>query len=309
MSSARPKARSTLPVTHVTLEQWRCLVAVVDAGSHEKAAALLHKSQSSVTYAVRKIEKQLAVQAFRIDGRRAVLTPAGTQLYRRALALLEDAAGIELAAARSSAGWEAEIGLAVEILYPTWLLLDCLAEFGRESPQTRIELFESVMEGTPELMRTGTVDLAIATSIPTGLHGEPLMRVRFVPVAHPDHPLHALGRPLTPRDLRKHRHLTVRDTGSRRDKRVPTIEAEQRWTVSNMTTSIGAAVRGHGFAWFPEEKIRAEIERGQLRILPLQDSGERYAQLHLVWRDDCGPGVERLLQILRGRSAANADRA
>ncbi len=297
MSTARQKPK--LPVAHVTLEQWRCLVAVVDAGSHEKAARLLHKSQSSVTYAVRKIEKQLGVEAFRIDGRRAVLTPAGTQLYRRAQALLEDAAGIELAAARSSAGWEAEIGLAVEILYPTWLLLDCLAEFGKESPQTRVELYESVMEGTAELMRAGTVDIAIATQIPAGLHGEPLMRVKFVPVAHPDHPLHGLGRVLTPRDLRKHRHLTVRDTSSQRDKRVPSLEAEQRWTVSNMATSIGAASRGYGFAWFPEDKIRAELDQGVLKVLPMKEQAERFAQLHLVWRADCGPGVERLLEILR----------
>jgi len=300
MSSARPKARSgTLPVARVTLEQWRCLVAVVEAGSHEKAAALLHKSQSSVTYAVQKIERQLAVEAFRMEGRRAVLTPAGALLFRRAQALLEDAAGIELAAARSSAGWEAEIGLAVEILFPTWLLLDCLAEFGQQSPQTRVELYESVMDGTAELMRAGTVDIAIATQIPAGLQGEPLLRVRFVPAAHPDHPLHALGRALTPRDLRKHRHLTVRDTSSRRDKRVPTLEAEQRWTVSNMSTSIGAASRGHGFAWFPEDKIRSELDQGTLKILPLAERAERFAQLHLVWRNDCGPGVKRLLEILR----------
>lgn len=302
MSTARQKPKSpSLPVAHVTLEQWRCLVAVVEAGSHEKAAALLHKSQSSVTYAVRKIERQLAVEVFRTEGRRAVLTSAGAQLYRRAQALLEDAAGIELAAARSSAGWEAEIGLAVEILFPTWLLLDCLAEFGRQSPQTRIELYESVMDGTAELMRAGTVDIAIATQIPGGLQGEPLLRVRFVPAAHPDHALHALGRPLTPRDLRAHRHLTVRDTSSRRDKRVPTLEAEQRWTVSNMSTSIGAASRGHGFAWFPEEKIRNELEAGDLAILPLKDRAERFVQLNLVWRDDCGPGVQRILAILRSR--------
>lgn len=300
MSSARQRPKTGgLPVAHVTLEQWRCLVAVVDAGSHEKAAALLHKSQSSVTYAVQKIERQLGVEAFRMERGRTALTPAGSLLYRRAQALLEDAAGIELVAARTSAGWEAEIGLAVEILFPTWLLLEGLAEFGKESPQTRIELYESVMDGTAELMRAGTVDIAIATQIPSGLQGEPLLRVRFVPAAHPGHPLHALGRPLTPRDLRKHRHLTVRDTGSRRDKRVPTLEAEQRWTVSNMTTSIGAATRGHGFAWFPEDKIRSELDEGTLKILPLNERAERFVQLHLLWRDDCGPGVRRLLDILR----------
>ena len=36
----------------------------------------------------------------------------------------------------------------------------------------------------------------------------------IVAVAHPDHPLHHLGRPVTARDLRHHRHLVVRDSGS-----------------------------------------------------------------------------------------------
>ena len=38
-----------------------------------------------------------------------------------------------------------------------------------------------------------------------GFAGDPLMRLRFLPCAHPDHALHRLGRELTLQDLRKHR--------------------------------------------------------------------------------------------------------
>lgn len=99
----------------VTLEQWRCLAAVVEAGGYAQAAARLHKSQSSVTYAVQRLEMLLDVQAFEIQGRRAVLTATGEMLYRRARLLLDEAAGLERAARRHSAGWEAEITLAVEV--------------------------------------------------------------------------------------------------------------------------------------------------------------------------------------------------
>src|SRR5258706_16114110 len=111
---------------HVTLEQWRTLAAVVDAGGYAQAAEVLHKSQSAVTYAVQKVESQLGVKAFEIHGRKAVLTPVGQLLYRRARALLDDASGVERAARTLSAGWEAQIRLVVEILFPTWLLLQCL---------------------------------------------------------------------------------------------------------------------------------------------------------------------------------------
>jgi DNA-binding transcriptional LysR family regulator len=79
----------------VTLEQWRCLVAVVDAGGYAQAALRLHKSQSSVTYAVQKLESLLDIEAFAIEGRKAVLTPTGQMLYGRARSLLDDAAGLE----------------------------------------------------------------------------------------------------------------------------------------------------------------------------------------------------------------------
>ena len=39
------------PVPHVSLEQWRALIAVVEAGGYAQAAEALHKSQSAVTYA------------------------------------------------------------------------------------------------------------------------------------------------------------------------------------------------------------------------------------------------------------------
>src|SRR4249920_2815467 len=98
---------------YITLEQWRALIAVVEAGGYAQAAETLHKSQSAVTYSVQKIEAQLGLKAFEIQGRKAMLTPTGQMLYRRALALVSDASELEKAAKTLSAGWEAEIGLAV----------------------------------------------------------------------------------------------------------------------------------------------------------------------------------------------------
>jgi DNA-binding transcriptional LysR family regulator len=261
----------------ISLEQWRCLAAVVEAGGYAQAAARLHKSQSSVTYAVQKLERMLKVRAFEIQGRKAVLTGVGQMLYRRGRTLLDDAGELERAARKVSAGWEAQ------------------------SPQTRIEWIETVLGGTAEALQSGAADLGIATRVPAGLSGEPLMAVDFAPVANPNHPLHKLGREITVRDLRKHRHLVVRDSGAQRDKKSATLEVEQRWTVTNMSTSIGAVSRGHGFAWLPQDKIRTEIADGLLKVLPLRGGRVRTVQLYLIFadRDAAGPGTLRLAEIVR----------
>ena len=133
------------------------------------------------------------------------------------------------------------------------------------------------------------------------------MRVRFVAAAHPEHPLHRLQRKLSLRDLRAHRHLVVRDTSSARSRSVVSIDAAQRWTVSQLATSIEAARMGFGFAWFPEERIRFELAQGLLKPLPLGEAGERYAELYLVVPDPdlAGPGVRHLAQSIR-EAVANA---
>lgn len=284
----------------ISLEQWRSLLHVVDAGGYAQAAEKLHKSQSAVTYAVQKIESLLGVKIFEVIGRKAHLTPTGEVLYRRAKALLEEAAALESAAGSLAAGWEPELRLAVEIVFPTWLLLRCLARFADERPQTRIELYETVLSGTDEALLQRRVDLAICSSVPPGFAGDLLMPVRFIAVAHPDHPLHKLGHELTLHDLREQRHLVIRDTGSQR-RGGTWLGAEQSWTVSHKATSIHAAVLGLGFAWYPEDTVRGELDSGTLKALPLREGAERWVNLHLVFadRDYAGPGALRVAQIIR----------
>jgi DNA-binding transcriptional LysR family regulator len=283
----------------ITLEQWQALVAVVDAAGYAQAAERLHKSQSSVTYLVQKLESLLDVKVFEIKGRKAVLTPAGRLLYRRARVLLDEALGIEKAAKSASAGWEAEIRIAAEIVFPAWLLLKCFDKLNAESPHTRIEYFESVIAGTNEALLAGLVDLAITAQIPQGFTGAALMPLRMILVAHPDHPLHQLGRELTMRDLRAHRQLVVRETGALRPTKT-SVEAAQRWTVSHMSTAIFAASMGFGYGWYPEERIRNELRAGTLKPLPLREGAERHGQLYLVYadRENAGPGTLRLAAII-----------
>ena len=297
------------PSPRISLEQWQALVAVVDAGSYARAAERLHKSQSTLTYAVQKIESLLNVKAFDIRGRKAVLTPTGQLLYRRAQVLLQEASVTESAAQRLSAGWEAEIRIVMEVIFPDTVMFECLERFNSESPHTHIELIESVMGGTLEALLQKRADLAISNGIPSGFAGEPLLRLRFVAVAHPKHALHRLGRPVTLTDLRAHRQLLVRETSATRSTR-PSMETSQRWTVSDMSTSIHAARMGYGFAWLPEEKIREELADGTLKPLPLREGRERFAELYLVYgsRDAAGPGVLRLGEIIQETTKAACSR-
>lgn len=284
----------------ISLDQWAALVSVVQSGGYAKAGEALHKSQSTLTYAIQRMEELLGLKLFEIRGRKAALTPTGELLYRRGRTLLEEAGRLEHVAGELARGWEPQIRLAVEIVFPTWLLLECLARFGAERPETRVELIESVLGGTDEALAERKVELAIGSSVPGGFVGDLLMPVRAVCVAAPSHPLHTVERELTLDDLRAHRHLVIRDSGVQRLRSAGWLN-EQRWTVSHKATSIRAAVMGLGYAWYPEDAIRDELERGALRRLPLREGAERSGTLYLIFadRDAAGPGTLRLAQILR----------
>ncbi len=286
----------------ISLEQWRALIAVVEAGGYAQAAERIHKTQSTVSYAVQKIEQQLDVKLFEIRGRKAALTPAGQVLYRRAERLLERAASLERGAASLAAGWEPELAIAVEILFPTWLLLRSLERFSLERPEIRVQLFETVLGGTDEALLERRVAFAVTDRVAQGFFGTPLLRLHLFPAAHPDHPLHQLGRPVTPDDLREHRQLVIRDTAQQRKRESGGwLGTEQRWTVSHKATQIAAACMGLGFAWFAEETIQRELETGKLKQLPMREGGERFGQLYLVFADPENPGkaATRLADILR----------
>lgn len=288
----------------ITLEQWRALLAVVDEGGYAAAAEALNKSQSAISYSVQKLESGLGVRVFALAGRRAVLTPAGELLCRRARLLVAEAAELEKVAARLEQRFEAEIHVAVEAIFPTWLMLDCLAELAQDFPDTRVQLYETVLTGTEEALLERRVDLAISGRVPVGFIGDAIMRTRFVPVAAPSHPLHHLGRQLTYQDLRGYRQLVIRDSGARRID-AGWLGSEQRWTLSNFASSIRAACQGMGFAWYPEDKIAAELASSELTVLPMREGGERFAELYLIYtdRDYAGPASRQLGEILRRRVA------
>src|SRR5258706_16187742 len=99
-------------VPRSTLEQWSVLKAIVDHGGFAQAAEALHRSQSSVSYMVARLQEQLGIELLTIEGRKARLTEQGGVLLARGTELLERAHRLEHLAVSLSKGWEAEIRLA-----------------------------------------------------------------------------------------------------------------------------------------------------------------------------------------------------
>lgn len=301
----------------IALEQWAAFKAVIDEGSFARAAEALNKSQSSVSYALARLNEQLPLPVLKMEGRRAVLTEEGKVMYRRASELLRHATETEEFTRRLAQGMETEIRLALDAVVDIEMILAALDIVAAQYPQTRIRILETSLSGTEEALLEKKADLVIGCKVPVGYSGIALRPVYMIPVAHPDHPLFhrdiaALRRTCTEVgasyaeledidtihdwELKAYRQVVLRDTGQRREQNAGWLGSEQRWTVSHFSSSLKILYRGLAFAFLPRDWIEGDLRSGRLKQLPLTGGGERVAHLYLMHAalETAGP-VTRLL--------------
>lgn len=296
-----------MKIPRSTLEQWQVLQAIVDCGGYAQAAEALHRSQSSVSYMVARLQEQLGVELLVIDGRRAKLTQNGEALLRRARVLLDDAFQLEEFARSLNEGWESELRFSVDSLFPSDLLVRILREFEPLARHTRVSLEETILSEAEDVLREKRADIVIANYVPSGFLGDPLLDIEFMAVAHPDHPLHALGRTVNEDDLNRHLHIVVRDGGVLNPRDYGWLNSAQRWTVSSPATRSEMVKAGLGYAWMSTHKIVGELERGELKALPLGMGQKRKLTLSLIIANTerPGPAACQLVRIIRSVIAAH----
>lgn len=292
----------------VSLEQWLAFRTVVDCGSYAMAAQTLNKSQSSISYAIARLNEQLPQPVLILDGRKAVMTDAGQVLYRHAEQLLNQASQAEAIASSLALGFESEVAIAVDVLVEVGSLVCAFEEFSQEFPHTRIRVLETSLSGTTEALLEKTADLVIGTKTPPGFQSRPLLQVKMIPVAAPSHPLVKNREDVSELELRSMRQVVLRDTGTSREQDSGWLQADQRWTVSHFSTSIKLLRSGLVFAFIPQNWIEDELAEGSLQKIPMAPSMDRLLQVHMMLADNqaAGPATKALYETIFEKLSAPA---
>ena len=292
----------------VSLEQWLAFKTVVDCGSYAMAAQTLNKSQSSISYAIARLNEQLPQPVLILDGRKAVMTDAGQVLYRHAEQLLNQASQAEAIASSLALGFESEVAIAVDVLVEVGSLVCAFEEFSQEFPHTRIRVLETSLSGTTEALLEKTADLVIGTKTPPGFQSRPLLQVKMIPVAAPSHPLVKNREDVSELELRSMRQVVLGDTGTSREQDSGWLQADQRWTVSHFSTSIKLLRSGLVFAFIPQNWIEDELAEGSLQRIPMAPSMDRLLQVHMMLADNqaAGPATKALYETIFEKLSAPA---
>jgi len=284
-----------------TLEQWRIFQAVVEHGGYAQAAEKLNKSQSSLNHAIAKLQQTLGVALLEVRGRKAYLTDAGEMFLRRAKLMNQQMQELELLAHNIHQGWEAEVKLAVEIAHPRRALNRALQNYYPLSRGTHLQMFDSVLSGTEEIILESRADIVIAGNIPKGFLGEPLAEVTLFPVCHPQHPMAQENSLISADELSQQLQIVIRDTARKPREMTGWLKAEQRWTVTNFNEAIEIILSGMGFAWIPQHLVEGFIQRQQLHRIQMREGNERKFFTHLIIPspERIGPSANTLLDCLR----------
>ncbi|MER5171309.1 LysR family transcriptional regulator [Thioclava kandeliae] len=272
-----------------TLEQWSVLQTVVKCGNFADAAHILSRSQSSVSYAISKLQDNLGVTIMEVQGRRAVLTQTGKVLLAEILPVLEDMRRIEARAAEIAGKAERDLRIVVDSLFPKPLLMQAISQVIARYPETRIDLRE-VERTYASALEDQRFDLAICLPDPRRMEGRPLYEVLMAPVARPDHPLAQAKGALRHNDLVRYLRVIVRERDNERPE--PPVTEGRIWYVSGVESAIEAVRQGVCFGWLPLHKVQVELAAKRLIALETEVDHRRYVRLDLMLGNVDHPPVE-----------------
>ena len=143
------------------LDLLRSFVSVIDAGGFTRAGERVHRTQSTVSQQIRRLEETVGQSLLSRDGKRATPTEAGERLLsyaRRMLSLAEEARD---ALARPI---DATVRLGLPEDFTAYRLTEMLSNFARAHPQRRLNVRSDISIRLRRDLERGELDLALIKS-------------------------------------------------------------------------------------------------------------------------------------------------
>lgn len=295
-----------------TLDQLRLFLAVVDEGSFNGAARKLSRAISVVSYGITMLEAQLGVSLFDREGsRKPVLTEAGKAVLAQARAVADDVDALMAGVLGFNQGLEAELGLAVDVMFPTSLIAAVLREFQQQFPTVRLRLHVEALGAIAALVIDREADLGIGGPelLPqTELQRIAIGEVEMVPVAAPGHPLARMA-VIPPGEVRKHRQLVLTDRSRLTEGKDFSVYSANTWRLGDLGARHALMREGIGWGNMPLHVVSGDLASGRLVRLAVPEAPGVSYRFHALWRRDCpiGPARAWLLDALKARLAECPD--
>src|ERR1019366_4842500 len=265
---------------------------VVQLGGFAPAAEKLNRTQSTISYAIGRLQEQLGIRIFEIKGRKACLTEAGRVLLADAGPHLAGFHRIEQRACSMASGGASEIRLSVDSVFPDERLFMALASFAEKYPYVQPKIRQGTFLSADAEFSLYNSQLCVTGLMAREFIVKPILVVVMVAVARKDHPLHALRRAVSRPDMMQYMLVTIEGSSSGTLKQQLHMHAQRVLPVSTIESALAAVNSGLCFGWLPKYRIQSALDCGDLIELPLTAGKTRDVRLNLVCRDLSASNVE-----------------
>jgi DNA-binding transcriptional LysR family regulator len=246
-----------------------------------------------VSYTISNLEAQLGVALFARAGRRPMLTEAGRALIAdaRRVGRLVDEMRARAAALRR--GLEAEVGLAVDVMFSTARLVAALEEFAQAFPTVALRLRIEGLGGVARLVLDRVCQLGVSGwmgDVPDALERRAIGEVRLIPVAAPTHPAAQEGAPIGSTVLREQVQLVLTDRTALTEGQDFGVLALRTWRLGDLGAKHALLLAGLGWGNMPAEMVADDLAAGRLVRLQVAEAPEHHYPIALIHRADTPPG-------------------
>lgn len=163
------------------------VVAIAEAGSIRGAAALLGKSQPSLTKALRLTEDALGMALFQRTSRGVVLTEVGEKVLVRARTIMGEIHRLDDEVAQLKGAQVGSVNVCVSPLAGVQIMPRALALFRKTYPKIKVHISSGLFPNALKPLREGRIDLLVGPLPPLGLDrdikSEPLLKTPIVVIA------------------------------------------------------------------------------------------------------------------------------
>jgi DNA-binding transcriptional LysR family regulator len=167
----------------------RWFLTVATIGNVTRAADELRISQSGLSRAIARLERELRAPLFDREGRTLRLNTYGEIFREHAERLLATEESARRALAQAADPDHGEVGLAFLHTQGTVLVPELLRTYRAEHPKVTFRLIQGSWESIQEAILRGHADLAITSPRPANLAWHPLSTERLRLAVPADHPI------------------------------------------------------------------------------------------------------------------------
>jgi DNA-binding transcriptional LysR family regulator len=252
----------------------QAFIAIADCGGFQKAAAVLHLTQTALTRRLQNLESLLGVTLVERTTRSVALTPTGRDFLPQGRRLLNELTTALIEIRETGKARRGDVSIACVPSAGVQFLPKVIERYSAQYPENRIKILDHASSAVADavLRREAEFGINIAEPDRPELTSAPLLEDRFVLICRHDHPL-AKRTALSWKRLATHRLIFAGAQSNNRpllDHALSAAHVSLRsfYEVQRSSTALGLVAAGVAAAVVP----RLALQPGAyptIRIVPL----------------------------------------